>query len=141
MDKVSSLIRVSIPNYFAGLPIPDTFSGWFKLGIKDWIYLVPFGAAVTGISFLAYNQISTSGIPCLKMCSKKCAKGAKVNESIKKDNPKVVDMVDIEDIGEKKVYCRCWRSASFPYCDGSHAKHNEATGDNVGPLIVKKKSD
>lgn len=27
----------------------------------------------------------------------------------------------------------------FPYCDGAHAKHNEETGDNVGPLIIKKK--
>ena len=36
------------------------------------------------------------------------------------------------------VYCRCWRSAKFPLCDGAHVKHNEATGDNVGPLIVSK---
>ena len=33
---------------------------------------------------------------------------------------------------------RCWKSKKFPYCDGSHAKHNTVTGDNVGPLIVKK---
>ena len=30
-------------------------------------------------------------------------------------------------------------SFQFPYCDGSHRKHNQFTGDNVGPLIVKKK--
>ena len=35
---------------------------------------------------------------------------------------------------------RCWKSKKFPYCDGSHAKHNAETGDNVGPLIVKKSS-
>ena len=28
----------------------------------------------------------------------------------------------------------------FPYCDGSHNKHNEETGDNVGPLLVRKKT-
>ena len=33
---------------------------------------------------------------------------------------------------------RCWKSKKFPYCDGSHAKHNSLTGDNVGPLIIKK---
>lgn len=42
----------------------------------------------------------------------------------------------------KKVYCRCWLSGTFPLCDASHVKHNEATGDNVGPLIVSvKKSE
>lgn len=24
----------------------------------------------------------------------------------------------------------------FPYCDGSHNKHNATTGDNLGPLII-----
>lgn len=27
----------------------------------------------------------------------------------------------------------------FPYCDGSHNSHNNTSGDNVGPLIIKKK--
>ena len=36
------------------------------------------------------------------------------------------------------MYCRCWKSSTFPLCDGSHGKHNAATGDNVGPLIVSK---
>jgi len=30
----------------------------------------------------------------------------------------------------------CSRSGTFPKCDGAHVKHNAATGDNVGPLIV-----
>lgn len=28
------------------------------------------------------------------------------------------------------------QSETFPLCNGAHMKHNEATGDNVGPLIV-----
>lgn len=36
------------------------------------------------------------------------------------------------------AYCRCWRSGTFPLCDGAHMKHNESCGDNVGPLLVKK---
>ena len=27
----------------------------------------------------------------------------------------------------------------FPLCDGTHNKHNEATGDNVGPLVLRRK--
>ncbi|CAM9688429.1 unnamed protein product, partial [Hapterophycus canaliculatus] len=51
------------------------------------------------------------------------------------DKPKVVTMETLES-GDKKVYCRCWKSGTFPLCDGSHVEHNKATGDNVGPLIV-----
>ncbi|KAM9477863.1 CDGSH iron-sulfur domain-containing protein 1 [Clarias gariepinus] len=68
----------------------------------------------------------------------KCVK-PKVNLDLQKDNPKVVHAFDIEDLGDKAVYCRCWRSKKFPYCDGAHAKHNQETGDNVGPLVIKRK--
>lgn len=64
----------------------------------------------------------------------------KVNRSVDKANPKVVHLVDVEDIADKKSYCRCWRSQKFPLCDGSHNKHNELTGDNVGPLVIKHKN-
>ncbi|KAB0374015.1 hypothetical protein FD755_014271 [Muntiacus reevesi] len=52
-----------------------------------------------------------------------------VNPHTQKDNPKVVHAFDMEDLGDK----------AFPLCDGSHTKHNEESGDNVGPLIIKKK--
>lgn len=61
-----------------------------------------------------------------------------INHDIKKDQPKVVDTCDVEDLGNKSVFCRCWRSKKFPLCDGSHAAHNKETGDNVGPLIIQK---
>jgi len=57
---------------------------------------------------------------------------------IKKDQEKVVDFVNAEDLAEKVYYCRCWKSEAFPYCDGSHNEHNKKTGDNVGPLVVSK---
>ena len=71
-----------------------------------------------------------------------------VNLSIQKDSAKVATMCplkDIEDIVNSKdnkagvvAYCRCWRSKTFPKCDGSHVKHNNETGDNTGPLVIKK---
>ncbi|KAA8594783.1 hypothetical protein FQN60_011918, partial [Etheostoma spectabile] len=71
---------------------------------------------------------------------KKKQKDSLINLKIQKENPKVVNEIDIEDLNSANVcYCRCWRSKTFPVCDKSHLKHNELTGDNVGPLILKKK--
>lgn len=78
----------------------------------------------------------------------------------------VVDTVKTSDLKGKQPYCRCFMSGTFPQCvlgdctvtsslglrpnvkivirlwccrcDGSHAKHNQRTGDNVGPLIISK---
>lgn len=69
-----------------------------------------------------------------------------VNLSIDKTSAKVVLVTNDKEISDKVAasekgvvsYCRCWRSKTFPLCDGSHAKHNTETGDNVGPLVVKK---
>ena len=38
--------------------------------------------------------------------------------------------------GKTVWICRCWKSEKFPYCDGSHRAHNDATGDKVGPVGV-----
>lgn len=34
MEALSSLVKVTLPNYLSNLPIPDSFTGWFKLGGK-----------------------------------------------------------------------------------------------------------
>ena len=55
-----------------------------------------------------------------------------VNLSIKKSEAKVVDKVDcgeIENLAEfrngKLTMCRCWRSKTFPYCDGKSLPFEE----------------
>ncbi|KAA0709683.1 CDGSH iron-sulfur domain-containing protein 1 [Triplophysa tibetana] len=65
---------------------------------------------------------------------------SRINQTINIDSPKVVHSFDVEDMGNKVIYCRCWRSKKFPYCDGSHGKHNKETGDNIGPLIITKRN-
>ncbi|XP_063047785.1 CDGSH iron-sulfur domain-containing protein 1 [Engraulis encrasicolus] len=95
----------------------------------ELIAAVSLAAGATAVGILAYQTFASR-----KTCPK-----PKVNLELQKDNPKVVHAFDIEDLGDKAVYCRCWRSKKFPYCDGAHAKHNQETGDNVGPLIIKRK--
>jgi len=133
MNSISHVIRVSLPEYLKNLPVPDSFGGIFRLGVTDWLSLTPLAAFFAGTAYLSYQAL------CPEAHKKRAAKDKpKVNLNIKKDDPKVVDTVDIEDLGDKKVFCRCWRSKKFPYCDGAHNAHNEETGDNVGPLIIKK---
>eukprot|EP00244_Chara_vulgaris_P002012 TRINITY_DN1336_c0_g2_i1.p1 TRINITY_DN1336_c0_g2~~TRINITY_DN1336_c0_g2_i1.p1 ORF type:complete len:141 (-),score=17.78 TRINITY_DN1336_c0_g2_i1:741-1163(-) len=62
-----------------------------------------------------------------------------INPGIRKEEPKVVDSIVVSELDKPLVaYCRCWRSEKFPLCDGAHVKFNKETGDNVGPLLVKK---
>ncbi|XP_011360423.1 CDGSH iron-sulfur domain-containing protein 1 [Pteropus medius] len=95
----------------------------------EWIAAVTIAAGTAAVGYLAYKRFY----------GKDHRNKSMVNLHIQKDNPKVVHAFDMEDLGDKAVYCRCWRSKKFPFCDGAHIKHNEETGDNVGPLIIKKK--
>jgi len=96
------------------------------------ILLATAAAVTAGVVFWWYKRGGCGGGRCANC---KC----KVNPGVDKASAKVVNTVDIEDIGDKAVFCRCWRSKKFPYCDGTHTKFNEESGENVGPLIVQKK--
>lgn len=119
--------------------------------VKDWLSLIPPTALVAGLGYTAYRAFHPEGRPTSKRC----------NNKIRLAEGKVVDFVDLEDIAEKASLCRCWRSnnvrvpftfnqptpssfsiSSFqwPYCDGSHGLHNKETGDNTGPVVVKRKA-
>ncbi|XP_015606517.1 CDGSH iron-sulfur domain-containing protein 2 homolog [Cephus cinctus] len=130
MELVSHLIKVSVPNYLAGLPIPDSIGGWFRLGVRDWAALIPPTALLAGFSYMTYRAFCPHGRP---------PPSKSINSKIQKHSNKVVDTIDVEDITEKAVFCRCWKSENWPYCDGSHGTHNKENCDNVGPLVVTKK--
>jgi CDGSH-type Zn-finger protein len=65
-------------------------------------------------------------------------KGKKSSSIVNKANLSKVTTISIEELTETKYLCRCWQSANYPYCDGSHKKYNEETGDSLGPLVLKK---
>ncbi|KFO29168.1 CDGSH iron-sulfur domain-containing protein 1 [Fukomys damarensis] len=92
----------------------------------EWIAAVTIVAGTAATGYLAYKRF----------CVKDHRSKSMVKLHIQKDNPKAVHAFDMEEI--KAVYCRSWRSQKFPLCDGSHTKHDEETGDNVGPLSIRK---
>ncbi|KAG7479662.1 CDGSH iron-sulfur domain-containing protein 1 [Solea senegalensis] len=111
-------------------PTPTLPSSAFRLSKEHLMVALPVAVVAAVGGFLLSHYLS----------GRRCKKG-QVNTTISKDCPKVVHSFDMEDIGTKAVYCRCWKSKKFPYCDGAHAKHNDETGDNVGPLVIKRKNN
>lgn len=127
----------------------------FFIAVRDWISLVPPTAAVAGIGYMSYLAFCPEARPKVQP--------NRVNHSVRLSEAKVADFVDIEDIAEKAAFCRCWKSknvsssvqsiricgmpftfcielfSQWPYCDGSHATHNKECGDNVGPVVLKRK--
>ncbi|CAK9089472.1 unnamed protein product [Durusdinium trenchii] len=105
----------------------STSSASAELPTSSSLSAAPAVLAAAGLVVLAQRQLVTG----------RRADG-KINNKVSPEVPKVVTKEDLE-AGAKKVYCRCWLSGTFPLCDGAHAKHNDETGDNVGPLIVSVK--
>jgi len=122
---------VSLPKYLKSLPLPDTIGGFATLSASDILKDVVFTIVVLLVLYAVVRLLVSVVLK---------PKPAQINFKVRKDNPKVVDLVEIEDLAEEKIsYCRCWKSSKFPLCDGTHNKHNDATKDNIGPLVLKRK--
>lgn len=94
------------------------------------------GLVVANASAFTVSNFGAGGLTSSRLFAEGYAAGSsRINTLIDLESPKVVNQETLK-AGEKKVYCRCWKSGTFPLCDAAHVKHNEATGDNVGPLIV-----
>lgn len=59
---------------------------------------------MAGVGYMSYKAF------CPKARGGCSRSSGLVNHQILKKSDKVVDSIDIEDISEKAVFCRCWRS-------------------------------
>ena len=67
---------------------------------SEWLQLLPIVGTLSLLAYVTFQAFK----------SKPVAKDARVNLRIQKESSKVVNMVDIEELGDKVSYCRCWRS-------------------------------
>ena len=74
-----------------------------KLSGNEWVQLVPFVVTTSVVVYLVVSALLPSKPP-------KKPDEDWVNKSIQKDKEKVADIIEIEDLGDKTVYCRCWKS-------------------------------
>jgi CDGSH-type Zn-finger protein len=55
-------------------------------------------------------------------------------------NHKTSETINIT-AGQRLAICRCWKSTSFPLCDGAHKCYNQEKQDQLGPIIVQCSKD
>eukprot|EP00754_Rhynchopus_humris_P046960 Rhum_TRINITY_DN6475_c0_g1::Rhum_TRINITY_DN6475_c0_g1_i1::g.20212::m.20212 len=134
---VQNALTKQIPQFLESLSVPANVEGFSKLTPDELIKLA-YVLVPTVLVLLGFRSI-------VSLLFAAPSKPTRVNNKIDLGNAKVANVVPIpeamakaEQNDGKVVFCRCWKSKTFPFCDGSHVKHNKETGDNVGPLVLKK---
>lgn len=118
MEAIRKYLKVQLPKYLKGLPLPRTFNGFLKLKQEEWIYLAPL---LVTIAVLLYSLFFSG------KSAPKQAKAGRVNRMIQLEKEKVVDFVDVTEIEDlcakgkgKCTVCRCWKSKKVSIHDGRH---------------------
>lgn len=78
--------------------------------VKDWLSLIPPTAVTAGFVYVTYLAFCP-----IAQCPGRVKRGNRVNQKVRLNEAKVVDMVDVEDIAEKAAFCRCWKTKNWPY--------------------------
>lgn len=112
METLYYCIKVQLPGYLESLPLPKSFGGFATLTSSQWLQLLPF--FIFNFIFLC---ILLSPILFATLSKRKKFSRSRVNEMIKMNKEKIVDTFDIEDIGDKKSFCRCWKSLTVVICN------------------------
>eukprot|EP00039_Didymoeca_costata_P015649 m.270387 g.270387 ORF g.270387 m.270387 type:complete len:125 (+) comp16263_c1_seq1:111-485(+) len=122
MESVANLLNNQLPAYLQGLEIPTSVDDALDMDGRKLLRIAPV------FIFLVLQVLLIQMLLCRRSSNR-------VNNQVKLSEPKVVDKLTAKS-GEPTKICRCWKSQTFPLCDGSHVAHNQATGDNVGPALV-----
>uniref|UniRef100_A0A452GFK8 CDGSH iron-sulfur domain-containing protein 2 n=1 Tax=Gopherus agassizii TaxID=38772 RepID=A0A452GFK8_9SAUR len=102
LESLARIIKVQLPAYLKRLPLPESISGFIRLTVSEWLRLLPFLGVLALLGYLALRPF---------LPKKKQQKDSLINLKIQKENPKVVNEINIEDLClTKAAYCRCWRS-------------------------------
>ena len=108
MEAVYHYFKVQLPGYFKALPLPKSFAGFATLTRSQWLQLMPFFIFVFIFLYLLLS-------PFLSPLFRGRKPRPHINKKIKKTEKKVVNTFDIEDIGDKKAFCRCWKSSEVKF--------------------------
>ena len=130
MEVVSRIMKVQLPNYLRSLPIPSTIGGFFKLSGTELVQLVPFVVTTSVVVYLVVSSLVPSK-------PKKKKDEDWVNKDKQKEKEKVADIIEIEDLGEKTVYCRCWKSKKVRQLRQSFA-HSGWGYQTIGGIVSKE---
>uniref|UniRef100_A0A665V3T9 Iron sulphur domain-containing protein n=1 Tax=Echeneis naucrates TaxID=173247 RepID=A0A665V3T9_ECHNA len=102
LESISRIIKVQLPAYLKKLPLPETIGGFARLTVSEWLRLLPLLGILALLGYLTIRPF---------LPKKKKQRDSLINLKIQKENPKVVNEIDIEDLNSANVcYCRCWRS-------------------------------
>ena len=101
------MLQVQLPGYLKSLPLPKNIAGFSELTRAEWLELLPFFLFLIILLYLVLS-------PFLNVLTQSKKARPHVNKNVKKDEKKVVDSFDIEDIGKDgkdgAAFCRCWKS-------------------------------
>lgn len=86
----------------SSVPLHMTYSHFSFLLVSEWLRLLPLLGILALLGYLTIRPF---------LPKKKKQKDSIINLKIQKENPRVVNEIDIEDLRSTNVcYCRCWRS-------------------------------
>lgn len=109
-----------MPAYLKAVPLPKTFQGFLNLNREEWLELLPLLILVSILFYLALSPIFSKlshfkifafpSSPFVGLLFTKKKKRPHINTKVDKDKEKVATNFPIEDLEDKKVFCRCWKS-------------------------------